>query len=50
MSGRHSNDSGMVEVALEPKVMYHMDAITTIEVQTHCGTVLEIEKRSIQRG
>jgi hypothetical protein len=50
MSGRHRNDSGIVGVALEPKVMYHMDTITIIEVQTHCGTVLEIEKRSIQRG
>ena len=50
ISGRHRNDSEMVEVATESKIMYHMDAITIIEVESHCGTVLEIEKRSIQRG
>jgi len=50
MSGSHRNDSGMVEVALKLKIMHHMHAITIIEVESHCGSVLEIEKRSIQRG
>jgi hypothetical protein len=44
MLGRHRNDSGMVEVALQPKIMYHIDAITIIEVESHYGTVLEIEE------
>jgi hypothetical protein len=44
MLGRHRNNSGMVEVALQPKIMYHMDVITIIEVESHCGTVLKIEE------